>query len=212
MSAATKERVQELVSHYERSRDLQFTWEEKRERQLFYTIASFAVLYMDQINGDALGEFMSAAMSKSVGASLTLLFPFSRPIIWAVVSYCSLKYLQAVQHVEDNYTYIHKLEKLLAAHFKYPAFQKEGGHYKSTPSAFRWAVKTYYRYLVPLFLLSLSAWAGYREFAATDSVWINKALAPVVTILVLLSWWSSELSGVVPTALATVRSFFKKED
>ena len=145
-----------LCSHYKDTYDIHQSTIKQRDT-LFYGL--LMILSLFSIRSSSTGivtAFVSAYLGKvasiEVGDSLAQL------LLWFALVGWSIKYFQAVVHIERQYTYLHALENDLNKF--YPgtsAFTREGAAYlQGYPLFLKWMTFVY-RVIVPLAIVVVAA-------------------------------------------------------
>ena len=180
MNVSDDKKFESLTEHYENTFTHIISYIKRRDR-LFLVMLTVSVVMVSQLLS---GDNIYTEISKGINAKwkIQIGVPFIRVIMWLLLLISSLKYCQSVITVEQNYKYIHKLEKEISPIFesKIP-FTREGKSYLANyPKVSTWADWFYVKF-IPIMIIGGCIVKIVSEFEQTP-IWIFNIVLCITTI------------------------------
>lgn len=97
-------------------------------------------------------ELITSGISKELNMSLQLSNSIIQTLIWLLIVYIMIRYVQDMLYVERQYSYLSKLEKEISHLSSTDIFSREGENYQKDYPIVLNLIDLFYKMLMPVFL------------------------------------------------------------
>ena len=168
-----------LNDHYKDTFSYQIGYLKRRDRLSLYLLLTLMIMFLEVMSPSGTETIISKLISNYLGNGVSLETSLVRCLFWFFLFGLVVRYCQIVVLVEEQYSYLHELEKELTSFFSSGIpFTREGKSYlKDYPTLSNWS-DILYTWVFPATLLLFTGAKIQIEFPNEffNFTWIVSAL------------------------------------
>lgn len=128
-----KEKLDKYYDHYKESDSLSKTAQSRRNKSFVFLCILEAISFMLIRNPDFICGLLNDVARNKLESVIQFSNTVLQTLVWILIAYVLVRYVQDVLYVEQQYPYLDKLEKkireLLEEGEEHNLFSREGDHY-----------------------------------------------------------------------------------
>lgn len=149
-----EERFKGVLSHYKDSYDVHSVSIRTRDRVFFYLLVTVALFIVQSHDHTIVEQIINALVKKNLGDQVSVINQLP-VLLWFFLAAMSLRYFQVNLQIQNQYSYLHKLEEEINKFYPLSvAFTREGRSYRSGFGFFSFWMWLLYNWLFPVGLLA----------------------------------------------------------
>ena len=154
-----------LNDHYKDTFSYQIGYLKRRDRLSLYLLLTLMIMFLEVVSPSGTETIISKLISNYLGNGVSLETSLVRCLFWFFLFGLVVRYCQIVVLVEEQYSYLHELEKELTSFFSSGIpFTREGKSYlKDYPTLSNWS-DILYTWVFPATLLLFTGTKIQIEF------------------------------------------------
>jgi len=166
-------KFQTLYDHYKDSFSYLRQYLNTRDRLLALILIVVIVMMFQVFSPVEAQIVISQLISQKLGLTQSIDFSFIGSVIWFLMLSLCVKYFQTVVYINNNYNYIHSLEKEIGLNYKEGIFEREGKFYSNDKSLFKKWVKILFTIILPMLLIFVLSVKIFAELNSVEKIsWI----------------------------------------
>ena len=146
------EKLEMLYDHYKETFKLNKEAQSGRNKNFIILSSLEAFLFFLLIRPEKAFELITSRISKELNMSLQLSNSIIQTLIWLLIVYIMIRYVQDMLYVERQYLYLNKLEKEISYLSSTDIFSREGENYQKDYPIVLNLIDLFYKILMPVFL------------------------------------------------------------
>ena len=150
------DKLEVLYDHYKESFALSKEAQSRRNKSFVVLCILEAVSFLILIKPEEIFELNNASIRKEVDTALVIGSAVLQTLIWIMIVYVMIRYVQDVLYVERQYDYLCRLEKEISKAASVRVFDREGKNYSRQVSMVSNIVDLFYKMLMPVFFASIN--------------------------------------------------------
>lgn len=157
-----------LYDHYKESFSLTKEAQTRRNKSFIFLCLLEALSFLIYINPNkAFGLLLDGIKSK-LGISLTWGNTILQTLLWILIIYVLIRYIQDMLYVERQYTYLQSLEEAISHSLATNVFNREGENYqKDYPMVLNF-IDLFYKMFIPIFFIGINTLRIYMEWMSIN--------------------------------------------
>lgn len=145
-----------LYDHYKETGELSRTAQNRRNKGFIGLCVLEAISFLILVRPmDVLKLFVSEIKNK-LDVTLNLSNSILQTLIWVLITYVMIRYVQDVLYVERQYLYMDMLEKKISKEGSSDVFMREGLHYQNNYPMVLNFIDLFYKMLSPVLFLTIN--------------------------------------------------------
>lgn len=164
------DKLEVLYDHYKESFTLSKEAQSRRNKSFVILCILEAVSFLILIKPEEVFELINAGIRQEVDTALVIGSAVLQTLIWIMIAYVMIRYVQDVLYVERQYDYLGRLEKEISEAASVRAFDREGENYSRQYPMVLNFVDLFYKMLMPIFFASINTIHIIREWRRTSDI------------------------------------------
>ena len=178
-----------LYDHYKETFSLSKEAQSRRNKS-FLTLCileafSFFILIRPEKAFELILDGINAELDRSLQISNTIM----QTLLWLLIAYVMIRYIQDMLYVERQYIYLDKLEKAISNKMVVDIFTREGDHYLHNYPMVLNFIDLFYKMLMPIFFGVINIVRICKEWESVSVVTIAVIVDTVLCIAILIITW-----------------------
>ncbi len=183
------EPVELLYDHYKETFDLSKKAQNRRNKSFIGLCILEALSFLILIRPDKVFELILSGINKELDTTLAIGNTILQTLLWLLITYVLIRYIQDVLYVERQYIYLDKLEKEISRYISVDAFAREGDNYqKNYPMVLNF-IDLFYKMLMPIFFIAVNTTHIYREWLLLNKVTLALICDTVLYAAIFIITW-----------------------
>lgn len=134
-------------------------------------------------------ELILEGINKELDMTLQLSNTIIQTLLWLLIAYIMIRYVQDMLYIERQYIYLDNLEKEINNLGTIKIFAREGENYqKDYPMVLNF-IDLFYKMLMPIFFAIINSVRIYREWMLLDKVTISLICDTVLFVSIFVVDW-----------------------
>ena len=161
-----------LYDHYKETFSLSKEAQSRRNKSFIILCVLEALSFFLLIRPEKAIELIHEGINKELDLALHLSNTIIQTLIWLLIVYVMIRYVQDVLYVERQYKYLENLEKELSSTHHIKVFEREGTNYqKDYPMVLNF-IDLFYKMLMPILFALINTVRIYKEWTSLDHITI----------------------------------------
>ncbi len=118
-----------LYDHYKETFSLSKEAQARRNKNFVYLCILEALSFLILIKPKEIFELLNSGIKQEVNTTLVIGNAVLQTLIWVMITYVMIRYVQDVLYIERQYDYLEKLEKEISKKASVNAFERESTNY-----------------------------------------------------------------------------------
>ena len=185
------EKLEMLYDHYKETFKLNKEAQSRRNKNFIILSSLEAFLFFLLIRPEKAFELITSKISKELNMSLQLSNSIIQTLIWLLIVYIMIRYVQDMLYVERQYLYLNKLEKEISYLSSTDIFSREGENYQKDYPIVLNLIDLFYKILMPVFFMVINIIRIYKEWVISSQITMalicDTVLCIAIIVIVLFS-------------------------
>ena len=187
------EKLDTYYDHYKESNSLRLTAQERRNKSFVYLCVLETISFLLVKNPDFICALLNDVVKKELETTILFSNCVLQTLIWVLIAYVLVRYVQDVLYIERQYRYLNTLEKeisrLLEESENKNIFSREGDHYiKSYPMVLNF-IDIFYKFLAPIFFTVINVIRIKQEWNCSEISAVQLADTVICVAILVITWF-----------------------
>ena len=178
-----------LYDHYKETFSLSKEAQSRRNKSFIALCILEAFSFLILIRPEKAFELILDGINKELDMTLQLSSSIIQTLIWLLIAYVMIRYIQDMLYVERQYIYLDNLEKEISNLGSINVFAREGVNYqKNYPMVLNF-IDLFYKMLMPIFFALINVVRIYKEWLLSDKITIALACDTILFASIFIINW-----------------------
>ena len=177
-----------IYDHYKETDELRRNAQGKRDRSFLCVCTLEAFSFFLLIRPKEALSILLDGINSQWETSINLGLGILQTLLWILVLYAMIQYIQSVLYVERSYRYQNKLEKELSQEIR-NAISREGGSYTENYPMVSNFIDLFYKMLCPILFFVINSVHIYKEWIQTSEVNFRLICNTVLYVALFVILW-----------------------
>ncbi len=183
------EALEMLYDHYKETFSLSKQAQARRNKSFIVLCALEAFLFFLLIRPEKAFKLILEGINKELDMTLQLSNTIIQTLLWLLIAYVMIRYIQDVLYIERQYIYLDSLEKEISNLSSIDIFMREGTNYqKDYPMVLNF-IDLFYKMLMPIFFVLINTVRIYKEWILLDKITIALICDTALFVSILIIDW-----------------------
>ena len=153
-----------LYDHYKETVVLNKEAQARRNRSFIILCVLEAFSFLFLINPQKAHEIIVAGINLELDSKLQLSISVIQSLLWILIAYVIIRYVQDVLYIERQYIYLDNLEKKISSFISDDIFKREGDNYLDNYPIVLNFIDLFYKMLMPILFIAINGTLIFREW------------------------------------------------
>lgn len=178
-----------LYDHYKETFSLSKEAQSRRNKSFVVLCILEAFSFLLLIRPEKAFELILEGINKELDMTLQLSNTIIQTLLWLLIVYVMIRYIQDMLYVERQYIYLDSLEKEISNLGSVNIFAREGANYqKDYPMVLNF-IDLFYKMLMPIFFALINVVRIYKEWVLSDKITIAIICDTVLFLSIFIIDW-----------------------
>lgn len=178
-----------LYDHYKETFSLSKEAQTRRNKSFIVLCVLEAFSFLLLVRPEKAFELILEGINKELDMTLQLSNTIIQTLLWLLIAYVMIRYIQDMLYIERQYIYLNNLEKEISNLGTINIFAREGANYqKDYPMVLNF-IDLFYKLLMPIFFALINVVRIYREWILLDKVTISLICDTVLFASIFVIDW-----------------------
>lgn len=178
-----------LYDHYKETFSLSKEAQSRRNKSFVVLCILEAFSFLLLIRPEKAFELILEEINKELDMTLQLSNTIIQTLLWLLIVYVMIRYIQDMLYVERQYIYLDSLEKEISNLGSVNIFAREGANYqKDYPMVLNF-IDLFYKMLMPIFFALINVVRIYKEWVLSDKITIAIICDTVLFLSIFIIDW-----------------------
>lgn len=159
-----------LYDHYKETYSLSKEAQGRRNKSFIVICVLEAFSFFLLIKPEKAFEFINEGINKELDMTLQLSNTIVQTLLWLLIAYVMIRYIQDMLYVERQYIYLDNLEKEISNLGLNNIFAREGENYQKDYPMVSNFIDLFYKMLMPIFFAVINVMRIYKEWILSDKI------------------------------------------
>lgn len=178
-----------LYDHYKETVSLSKEAQGRRNKSFLVLCILEAFSFLILIRPEKAFELILDGINIELGKSLQISNTIIQTLLWLLIAYVMIRYVQDMLYVERQYIYLDKLEKEISSNMTVNIFTREGDHYLHNYPMVLNFIDLFYKMLMPIFFGVINIVRIYKEWKSVMCISIALISDTVLCAAILIITW-----------------------
>ena len=178
-----------LYDHYKETFSLSKEAQGRRNKSLLILCILEAFSFLILIRPEKAFELILDGINIELDRSLQISNTIIQTLLWLLIAYVMIRYIQDMLYVERQYIYLDKLEKVISNNMAINIFTREGDHYLHNYPMVLNFIDLFYKMLMPIFFGVINIVRIYKEWKSVKGITIAIIADTVLCVAILIIIW-----------------------
>ena len=178
-----------LYDHYKESFSLSKEAQSRRNKSFVIICILEAVSFFVVISPATALEIIK----KNIESKFDILFPSGNAILqtllWILIVYATIRYVQDTMYIERQYSYLEKLEKQIAKIENCNIFDRESTNYSTNYPSVLNLIDLFYKMFSPILFFSINVFRIIQEWKIQDIISLSLICDTILCVSLLIIIW-----------------------
>lgn len=176
-----------IYDHYKETCKLNKEVQIRRNRSFIVLCFLEAISFLILIRPEKAFEIFQNSINKELNITLELSNTILQTLLWTLIAYVMIRYVQDMLYIEKGYKYLEKLEKEISKEIK--GFTREGEDYsKNYPMVLNF-IDLFYKILMPIIFVGINITKIYKEWIILDKITLAFLCDTVLFLVIFIIMW-----------------------
>lgn len=161
-----------LYDHYKETFSLSKEAQVRRNKSFVFLCVLEAVSFLLLVRPEKVFELIHGGINKELNVTLQLSNTIIQTLLWLLIVYIMIRYIQDMLYIERQYIYLDNLEKKIADLGAINIFAREGENYQKDYPMVLIFIDLFYKMLMPILFALINLVRIYKEWMSIDKVTI----------------------------------------
>lgn len=178
-----------LYDHYKETFSLSKEAQARRNKSFIVLCILEAISFFILIKPERAFELILNGINQQINTTLQLSNTIIQSLLWLLITYVMIRYIQDMLYVERQYTYLDNLEKEISNLTSTSVFKREGVNYqKNYPMVLNF-IDLFYKMLMPIFFAVINTVRICKEWSMMDKNYITLICDTILFIAIFVIDW-----------------------
>ena len=178
-----------LYDHYKETFSLSKEAQVRRNKSFIVLCILEAFSFLLLIRPEKAFELILEGIHKELDMTLQLSNTIIQTLLWLLIVYVMIRYIQDMLYVERQYAYLDSLEKEISNLGSVNIFAREGANYqKDYPMVLNF-IDLFYKMLMPIFFALINMVRIYEEWILSDKITIAIICDTILFLSIFIIDW-----------------------
>lgn len=178
-----------LYDHYKETFSLSKEAQSRRNKSFFVLCVLESFSFLILIRPEKAFELILDGINIELDRTLQISNTIIQTLLWLLIAYVMIRYIQDMLYVERQYIYLDKLEKAISNNMTVNIFLREGDHYlRNYPMVLNF-IDLFYKMLMPIFFGVINVVRIYKEWKIVNGITIAVICDTVLCVVILIITW-----------------------
>lgn len=183
------EALEMLYDHYKETFSLSKQAQARRNKSFIVLCALEAFLFFLLIRPEKAFKLILEGINKELDMTLQLSNTIIQTLLWLLIAYVMIRYIQDVLYIERQYIYLDSLEKEISNLSSIDIFMRKRTNYqKDYPMVLNF-IDLFYKMLMPIFFVLINTVRIYKEWILLDKITIALICDTALFVSILIIDW-----------------------
>lgn len=178
-----------LYDHYKETYGLSKEAQSRRNKSFIILCILEAFSFLLLIRPEKAFELILEGINKELDTTLQLSSTIIQTLIWLLIAYVMIRYIQDMLYVERQYIYLDNLEKEISNLGSIKIFAREGVNYQKNYPVVLNLIDLFYKMLMPIFFAVTNVVRIYREWILSDKITIALVCDTILFVSIFIIDW-----------------------
>lgn len=178
-----------LYDHYKETFSLSKEAQGRRNKSFLILCILEAFSFLILIRPEKAFELILDGINIELDRSLQISNTIIQTLLWLLIAYVMIRYIQDMLYVERQYIYLDKLEKVISNNMAINIFTREGDHYLHNYPMVLNFIDLFYKMLMPIFFGVINIVRIYKEWKSVKGITIAIIADTVLCVAILIIIW-----------------------
>ena len=159
-----------LYDHYKETFSLSKEAQNRRNKNFLILCILEAISFWVLVQSEKVFELFTSGISAALKTTISLSNTIIQTLLWIVIIYILIRYIQDVLYVERQYGYLSVLERQISDVKEIKIFKRESDNYVSNYPIVLNLIDLFYKTFMPIFFTSINSIRIYKEWMYTDQL------------------------------------------
>ena len=178
-----------LYDHYKETFNLSKEAQSRRNKSFLVLCILEAFSFLVLIRPEKAFELILDGINAELDMTLQVSNTIVQTMLWLLITYVMIRYIQDMLYVERQYIYLDKLEKEISSIMQINIFEREGGHYQQNYSMISNIIDLFYKMFMPVFFVIINIVRIHKEWVLADKVTTALICDTVLCVAMFIITW-----------------------
>ena len=178
-----------LYDHYKEPFNLSKEAQSRRNKSFLVLCILEAFSFLVLIRPEKAFELILDGINAELDMTLQVSNTIVQTMLWLLITYVMIRYIQDMLYVERQYVYLNKLEKAISNSMTINIFSREGDNYVHNYPMVLNIIDLFYKMLMPIFFLIINVVRIYEEWLIENDITIALVCDTVLCIVISIIIW-----------------------
>lgn len=154
-----------LYDHYKETYQLSKEAQARRNKSFLLLCLLEALSFFISIRPEKAFELLQSGIQEQLGFPLSSQTAILQTLLWIVIIYIFIRYVQDMLYIERQYLYLEQLEQALSHSLDTWELARESRHYRQDYPVVLNLIDLFYKLFMPVFFTVINTLRIYREWA-----------------------------------------------
>ena len=159
-----------LYDHYKETNSLSKEAQNRRNKSFIVLCVLEALSFLILIRPERAFELILDGINKEMNMTLQLSNTIIQTMLWMLIAYVLIRYIQDMLYVEHSYIYLDELEKEILKLNSINIFNREGENYQRDYPMVLNFIDLFYKMLMPVLFMVINSVRIYKEWMLINKV------------------------------------------
>ena len=178
-----------LYDHYKGTNSLSKEAKKRRNKSFIVLCVLEAFSFLILIRPERAFELILDGINKEMNMTLQLSNTIIQTMLWILIAYVLILYIQDMLYVERSYIYLDDLEKEILKLNSINIFNREGENYQQDYPMVLNFIDLFYKMLMPVFFMGINSVRIYKEWTVINKVSLALICDTVLFVAIFIITW-----------------------
>ena len=178
-----------LYDHYKGTNSLSKEAKKRRNKSFIVLCVLEAFSFLILIRPERAFELILDGINKEMNMTLQFSNTIIQTMLWILIAYVLIRYIQDMLYVERSYIYLDDLEKEILKLNSINIFNREGENYQQDYPMVLNFIDLFYKMLMPVFFMGINSVRIYKEWTVINKVSLALICDTVLFVAIFIITW-----------------------
>lgn len=183
------EALEVLYDHYKETFSLSKEAQSRRNKSFIVLCILEAISFFVLLRPEKAFEIIIKGINNELNTALQLSNTIIQTLLWVLIAYVMIRYVQDMLYIERQYIYLEQLERKISKCELLEIFNREGGHYKNNFPMVINFIDLFYKMLMPIFFMALNIVRISKEWVLLDKMTVALVCDTILFAVIFIITW-----------------------
>lgn len=178
-----------LYDHYKETYSLNKEVQARRNKTFLTLCVLEALSFLILIRPEKAFALIHSGINAELDMTLQMSNTIIQTLLWLLITYAMIRYIQDMLYVERQYKYLRKLEAAITKKMDGNLFSREGKQYEQDYPMVLNFIDLFYKMLIPVLFMIINGVRIYKEWIEIEGMNIALACDTVLCGAILIITW-----------------------